>query len=138
MLGKNLTALALIALAPPALAAGPKPAPLTEKQAKEVAKALDGKTAGKPVTCVSRMLGTNGPHVVSDGLLLYKVNRDLTYRNDLSGRCTGISMGSTLVLKPTNDQYCRGDIAYSVDLTTGMRGASCVLGDFVPYRTPGK
>jgi hypothetical protein len=135
MLGKSMIALTLFAVGGAGIAYA---APLSERQAKELGKALDGKAAGEPVTCVSMMLGTNGPRAVTDEMLLYRVNRDLVYRNDLSGACTGISRGSTLVLKPTNNQYCRGDIAYSVDLTTGMRGGSCVLGSFVPYRTAGK
>ena len=135
MLGKSMIALTLLSLAGAAFS---RPAPIAERQARELAKALDGKAAGKPVTCVSRVLGTDGLRAVTDDVLLYRVNRDLIYRNDLSDSCNGISRGSTLVLKPTNDQYCRGDIAYSVDLTTGMRGASCVLGSFMPYRTPGK
>jgi hypothetical protein len=43
-----------------------------------------------------------------------------------------------MVLKPTVDQYCRGDIVRSVDLSTGMQAGSCGLGSFVPYRTPGQ
>ncbi|MET0239815.1 MAG: hypothetical protein ABW184_07950 [Sphingobium sp.] len=112
-----------------------RPAQLTPKQAAEIDKALDGKVAGKPVTCVSRVIGQDGLRAASDDVLLYKVNRNLTYRNDLMGACNGISRGDTLVLQPTNDQYCRGDIAFVVDLNSGMRGPSCVLGDFVPYRT---
>lgn len=135
MFDKAIITLALLTLTGPALAA---PASLSERQAKELAKALDGKAAGEPVTCVSRVLGTDGLRAVTDDILLYRVNRDLVYRNDLSGACTGISRGSSLVLRPTNDQYCRGDIAYAFDFNSGMRGPSCVLGNFVPYRTPGK
>lgn len=130
--------LALMALAGCAATAERRPAALTGRQAQELAKALEGKAPGKPVPCVSRVLGTDGLHAVSDGLLLYRVNRDLTYRNDLSGSCTGISRGATMILQPTNDQYCRNDILWSVDLTTGMRGPGCTLGDFIPYRTTGK
>ncbi|HEX7871787.1 MAG TPA: hypothetical protein VF475_02680 [Sphingobium sp.] len=112
---------------------------LTEKQATALAKALDGKVPGKPVSCVPLNLSSGGgPTAISDDILIYRVNRNLVYRNDLNGRCSGISTGSTLVLQPMIGQYCRNDIAYVVDLQTGMRGPSCALGDFVPYRTPGK
>lgn len=133
-----IVALALAALTGTATARERKPAPLTERQAKELATALDGKTAGRPEYCVSRVIGRDGLHPVGDGILLYRINRDLVYRNDLSGQCSGIGQGQTLILQPTNDQYCRGDIAFALDLTTGMRGASCLLGSFVPYRTAGK
>jgi hypothetical protein len=138
MLRKSIIAFMLVGIASSATAAERKPTSLSDRQARDLAKALDGKVPGKPATCVSRMLSTNGLSAVTDGILLYRVNRDLVYRNDLNGSCIGISRGNTLVLKPTNNQYCRGDIAYSVDMSTGMRGASCVLGDFVPYRTAEK
>ncbi|MFT3965116.1 MAG: hypothetical protein QM690_04455 [Sphingobium sp.] len=112
---------------------------LTPKQAQALAKALDGKEAGKPVGCVPINAGSSGGLTpISDEILIYRVSRDLVYRNDLNGRCSGIANGSTLVLQPTTGQYCRNDIAHVVDLTTGMRGPSCALGDFIPYRTPGK
>ncbi|MCE7795160.1 hypothetical protein LWE61_01175 [Sphingobium sufflavum] len=136
-LAKSWSLCALIALAGCSVATT-GPARLSDRQAQELARALDGKVPGKAVSCVSRILGTDGLQAVTDDLLLYRVNRDLVYRNDLRGSCTGISRGSTLVLRPTNDQYCRNDIVYGVDLTTGMRGASCALGDFVPYRAAGR
>lgn len=111
---------------------------VADRQARALAKALEGKVPGKPQACVTMNLGSEGPHAVTDSVLIYRVNRDLVYRNDLSNACTGISRGQTLLLKPTNNQYCRGDIAHSVDLTIGMNTGSCALGDFVPYRTPGK
>lgn len=134
---KALAALALIGLAGCTMADS-RPARLTDSQSKELAKALEGKTAGAPVNCVRRQLGTDGLHAVSDELLIYRVNRNLVYRNDLNGSCVGISRGNAMVLKPTNDQYCRNDIVGSVDFTTGIRGPSCALGDFVPYRSTGK
>ncbi|MET0363808.1 MAG: hypothetical protein ABW169_04075 [Sphingobium sp.] len=138
MLKTAITLLAAIAVSGAALAAGDAPR-LSDKQAKALAKALDGKQPGKPVSCVPMNLSSSGgPTAISDEILIYRVNRNLVYRNDLNGRCSGISSGSTLVLQPTTGQYCRNDIAHVVDLTTGMRGPSCALGDFVPYRTPGK
>jgi len=134
----SLAILALAGIAGCAMAANDRPPRLSERQAKELATALKDKVPGKPVSCVSRVLGSDGLHAVSDEILIYKVNRDLVYRNDLSGSCNGISTGNTMVLKPTVDQYCRGDIVHSVDLKTGMHVGSCGLGSFVPYRTAGK
>lgn len=117
-------------------AAEEPPAKLTDKQAKTLAKALDGKVPGAPVACVSMMSGTSRLETLSDDVLLYRVNKNLVYRNDLSGTCNGISRGDVLVLKPTNNQYCRGDIARVANLSAGMQTGGCALGDFVPYRTP--
>lgn len=134
----SLAVLALAGIAGCAMAANDRPPRLSEKQAKELATALKDKVPGKPVSCVRMSLGSDGLHAVSDDVFIYKINRDLVYRNDVNGSCRGLSTGSTMLLKPTNNQYCRGDIVHVVDLTTNMRAGSCGLGDFVPYRTAGK
>lgn len=137
-MNKILAALTLIGAAGCAMATNPDRPRLSERHARELAHALKDKVPGKPVSCVSRVLGTHGLHAVSDEILIYKVNRNLVYRNDLNGRCNGISTGNTMVLKPTVDQYCRGDIIRAVDLSTGMQVGSCGMGSFVPYRTAGR
>lgn len=133
-----IAALMATALAGCAHAREEAPPKLTAKQAERLDKALKGKVAGKPEACVSMIPGGSRLETISDDVLIYTVNRNLVYRNDLSGTCNGISRGDTLVLKPTGSQYCRGDIAHVADLSIGMRSGSCALGDFVPYRTPGK
>lgn len=136
-MSRTIAALLALAALSGTAAAAPRPS-LAERQDAALAKALDGKTPGKPQSCVSLAYRSDALRAVKDDVLLYRIDKTLTYRNDLSNACTGISRGSTLVLRPMGSQYCRGDIAYSVDLTTGMRGASCVLGDFVPYRSERK
>jgi hypothetical protein len=122
-----------------ACAAGPEPeAKLTPRQEKELAKALDGKVPGKPVSCVPIGFGDRSLHAISDDVLVYRVNRNLVYKNELNGRCSGLGFGDTLVLDVRNSQYCRGDIARVISLPSGIFSGSCTLGDFVPYKTPGK
>jgi hypothetical protein len=110
---------------------------LSEREARDLAKALDGKVAGEPVSCISAYRNSN-LRALGDNTLIYRVNKDLVYRNTLSNSCTGLSMGDTLVLERVTSQYCRGDIARVVNLSSGFQTGSCALGDFVPYRTPGK
>ncbi len=88
------------------------------QEAKELAHALDGKVAGKPVACVSSFRGNN-LHAIGDHTLVYRVSKKLTYRNDLQGACHGLRFGDTLVLKVSGDQYCRGDIAHAVEPAIG-------------------
>jgi len=76
--------------------------------------------------------------VISDQVLLYKVSNRLVYKNEVFGRCTGLSRGDTLITQSFTGQLCRGDIARVANLNIGMLSGSCALGDFVPYRTPGK
>ena len=114
-----------------------EPRPLTKKQATELEKALEGKVPGEKVSCISSYPGTS-LRVISDNVLLYRVSSKLVYRNDLIGSCSGLTRGDTLVVKTFGSQYCRGDIARSVNLSAGIQSGGCALGDFIPYRTPPK
>lgn len=127
----------LLALALPlsACAGSYEPAPLTEKQLGKLEKELAGKVAAEKTSCISRFPSTT-MRVISDNVLIYRVSSKLVYRNDLIGSCTGLSRGDALVVQSFSSQYCRGDIARAVDMTTRIPGGSCALGDFTAYRTP--
>jgi hypothetical protein len=126
--------LALLALS--ACATGPAPVgKLSDREAKDLAKALDGKVAGTPVSCVSTNKGEN-LRAIGDRTLIYRVSSKLVYRNDLIGACTGLRFGDTLVMEVFGSRYCRGDMARSVNLYSGAQTGSCALGDFVPYTAP--
>jgi hypothetical protein len=124
----------LVLAATAGCATGPQPeAQLSPKESLQLARALDGKTAGKPVSCISTALGRDMQRIGGD-TLIYRVNRKLVYQNKLVGSCRGFSVGEALVMKVYGSQYCRGDIAHVVDMTTGTMTGSCALGDFVPYQ----
>jgi hypothetical protein len=119
-----------------ACATGADTAPqLTEKQTQTLEKELAGKVPGEKVSCISQFPQTN-MRVISNQVLLYKVNSKLIYKNELLGSCSGLSRGDTLITKSFGSQLCRGDIAHTADLTIGTLSGSCALGDFIPYRTP--
>jgi len=119
----------LIILAPILLAAcatGPEgPPKLTEKQTQALEKALDGKVAGEKQACISQYRQTN-LQVISDQVLLYKVSNRLVYKNEVFGRCTGLSRGDTLITQSFTGQLCRGDIARVANLNIGMLSGSSV------------
>ena len=129
---KTMSALLLAMLVATASAKSEETPKLDAGEARDLAKALDGKVAGKPVSCVSTFRGEN-LRAVGDHVLIYRVSKKLTYRNDLQGACHGLRFGDTLVLRVWGDQYCRGDIAHVVHLPTGSLSGTCALGDFVPY-----
>ena len=109
---------------------------LSAREQKALDRAIAGKVPGRPEICVSALRGQN-LHAIGDHTLIYRINKNLIYRNDLQGACHGLDFGDTLVMRVYGSQYCRGDIAHVMDLPSGMRTGSCTLGDFVPYRTPG-
>ena len=108
------------------------------REAKDLDRLLAGKVAGEPVSCISSY-DSSKLQVLGDNILVYRVNKDLIYRNNLQGACRGLAQGDTLVMNRTiSSQYCRGDIARSVNLPSGSMSGSCALGDFIPYKTAGK
>lgn len=114
-----------------------EPRPLTQKQMSALEKALEGKVPGEKIACISQLPRTE-MRVISDSVLLYRVNSRLVYRNDLIGSCIGLSRGDTLITQTFGSQICRGDIARVANLQTGMQSGGCALGDFMPYRKPGR
>lgn len=113
------------------------PKPLTEKQTALLAKELDGKTQGKPVSCISDFRGTNIVRV-SDDILLYRVSGNLVYKNNLRSTCSGLARDSDIIVSEQfSSQKCRGDLLRLVDRNSGIQGPVCSLGEFVPYRKAG-
>lgn len=113
------------------------PPKLTEKQTLKLERELEGKTPGDKVSCVYRR-GSNSLTAISDEVLIYRDSSRLVYKNELIGRCSGLTSGDTLVIRTYGSQYCKGDIGYVVDLNSGIQRGSCALGDFTPYRSPKK
>jgi hypothetical protein len=114
-----------------------QPRPLTDRQVAELDKALAGKVAGEPKTCISRVPQTNLT-VISDNVLLYRVSKNLIYKNELIGSCNGLTYGDTMIVRSFGSQMCRGDITTTANLQTGIQTGACALGDFIPYRTPAR
>jgi hypothetical protein len=112
-----------------------EPRPLTEKQAAELDKALAGKVAGAPKSCINREPQTNLT-VISNNVLLYRVSKKLIYKNELIGSCNGLTYGDTMIVRSFGSQMCRGDFTTTANLQSGIQTGACALGDFVPYRTP--
>lgn len=135
---KLILALALLPLSACTTSTMDAPPQFSALEEKELAGVLTDKVPGEPVSCISSFKSSD-LRALGDNTLIYRVNKDLVYRNTLQGACSGLSRGDTLVMNRTNaSQYCRGDIARVVNLMSGAMTGSCALGDFIPYRTPGK
>ena len=106
----------------------------TDRDAEAVDKALAGKTAGEPKNCLTRF--ESDRMSVHDGVLLFRVNRNLVYRNDMNS-CSTLRRDDILQTNLYGSaQLCRGDIAQIIDRTGGFGRGACTFGDFVPYRAP--
>ncbi|MBB6425670.1 hypothetical protein [Sphingopyxis sp. JAI128] len=132
----------LIAAAPlvvscaPSGSAEPGAAALTPKQAERLDKQLAGKVPGEPIKCLPSYRSTDMIRV-SDSILLYRSGGNLVYRNDLKSSCPGLARDSDImVVRQFGSSTCSGDFFHLVDRSSGIRGPTCVFGEFVPYRKP--
>jgi hypothetical protein len=112
-----------------------KPAPLTAEQTERLDRELGGKVAGAPQNCISDF-NANDLVRVSDDILLYRVSRNLVYKNNLRSSCPGLARDNGIIVSEQfGGQKCRGDLLRLVDRVSGIPGPVCSLGEFVPYRT---
>ncbi len=100
-----------------------------------IAKALAGRVAGKPQSCLSLIDTQNSS--TYDGTILYRVGARTIYRNDLNG-CPIAHDDRIPVTHVYSSQICRGDIVTFIDRYSGFPSGGCSYGDFVPYRTAAK
>ena len=126
----------LAASCAPAGSGEPGAAALTPKQAERLDRQLAGKVPGAPLKCLPNYR-SNDTIRVSDSILLYRASGKLVYRNDLKGSCPGLARDSDImVVRQFGSSTCSGDFFHLVDRTSGIRGPTCVFGEFVPYRKP--
>ena len=98
---------------------------------------LAGLVPGRAQTCLPNTLPGAGVQTRGYGAtILYIAGRDLIYRNDTTGGCQAIARGDILVTRQALGRACSGDIATTVDQTTGFVTGSCGLRDFIPYKRP--
>lgn len=98
---------------------------------RDLAKALDGRVAGKPQDCISSM-GTNGPQIIDQRTILYRQGGKV-WRNDLPDSCPGLDDDDLLVIELWGSQMCRNDRFHANDRLSRIPGTSCRLGSFTPY-----
>ena len=105
-------------------------------QAERLEKQLAGKIPGEPLRCLPNYR-SNDTIRVSDNILLYRSGGNLVYRNDLKSSCPGLARDSDImVVRQFGSSTCSGDFFHLVDRSSGIRGPTCVFGEFVPYRKP--
>lgn len=106
------------------------------KAQKELAKALAGRTAGRPVQCMYNFPAAK-MQVIDDWTILFR-NGGTIYVQNPPGGCRNVGFpGYTLVTRQIGiNQLCNGDIAYLRQLSTGTGGGSCIFGPFTPYTKP--
>jgi hypothetical protein len=106
----------------------------TEKNEARLAKMLEGRTAGEPVTCIP-LVKSNRLEVIEGVGLVYD-SGDTIY----VARPTDPNMlqrDDIMVIDRFGSQLCNTDVVRTVDRNGGYMTGVVFLGKFVPYKKPG-
>ena len=125
----KLPLLALIFVAAGAMAAD------SDKDARDLAKALAGRAPGTPFDCVDPNWA-GSPQVIGNRILIYRETGRGVLRNDLPDACPGLDDDSIIVNEIHGSQLCSGDLFYTLERGSRIPGPRCRLGKFTPYTKP--
>lgn len=95
-------------------------------------KALAGRTAGKPISCIQQNY-IDSSQIFDSGSILYRMKGGPDYLNTPSPRCSALRSDRGLITRTPSTSLCSGDIIRIVDFTSHFDYGSCGLGEFVPY-----
>lgn len=103
----------------------------------ELARIVEGRTAGKPVNCIN-LRDIRSSEIVPDLGIVYRMNNGTLMVNRPEGAPI-LDRDDILVTRTIGTQLCRIDIVNLVDRTSQMPSGSLALNDFLPYsRLPRK
>ncbi|MDB5693372.1 MAG: hypothetical protein JWO81_2435 [Alphaproteobacteria bacterium] len=122
----------LLTLAAAAVAVAPAAAAPRLHGEAELAKLLEGRSAGAPVDCIdlSRVYSS---HIVDRTAIVYEVGSTL-YVNRPRAGAESLDSWDAMVLKPFDHELCRVDVVQMLDAGSHFMKGSVFLGDFVPYK----
>jgi hypothetical protein len=96
-----------------------------------LAKLLEGRTAGRPVSCIQQMDRDN-LQIIDKTALVYGSGRTLYVNRPRNAN--DIDSNDILVTRLHSSQLCRLDTVHLRDRAGGGPMGFLMLGDFVPYR----
>lgn len=117
-----------------ALMAGPAAARPRLTPDEQLAKALDGRVAGKPVDCID-ISRVDSSQIIEGQAILYRDGRTI-YVNRPRGGAQSLDDWDILLSKPFAGRLCSIDTVTLLDRSSGFTTGFVFLGEFVPYRKP--
>jgi len=133
ILSSLLLGAALIGMGAAAPAA-PRNNPVNDRAEAKLAKALEGRVAGKPVSCITQRNITSS--TIYDGTaIVYRVGSTLYVNRPRIGQ-TALDSDDILVSKTYGSQLCNLDTIRLIDRSSRIQSGFVGLGDFVPYSRP--
>lgn len=123
-----LAGLALLGLVPAHAA--------TDREARgaaELAKAIEGRTAGEPVDCLN-LRDIRSTRIIDRTAIIYETRNGTIYVNKPEGGARSLDKWDVLVTDTHSTQLCDVDVVRLFDTVARMETGFVNLGDFVPYR----
>jgi len=132
----RILALAAAALAISAAASVPAHAgqATAEKGEAKLVKLLEGRVAGKPVSCISAY-NSSDMQVIDETAIVYKQGRTIYVARPTDPK--SLRKNDILVTKRTGSQICVNDSMRMVDQNGGFMTSVVFLDKFVPYKKEG-
>ena len=100
--------------------------------AAELAKMLDGRVAGPPVTCID-LPRAQGNRIFDRTAIVYDYGSTIYVNYPQSG-ANALSSDDILLTKTFGTQLCKMDIVRMVDRSIGFPKGFVSLGPFIPYK----
>lgn len=127
-----MIAAAVLALAAAAAHAADKPT-RNEKNEARLAKMLEGRTAGEPVSCLPEYQ-TSRLEVIEGVGLVYGAGKTVYVARPADP--DSLRWDDIVVINRTGGQLCHTDIIRTIDRLSGFTTGAVFLSKFVPYRKP--
>ncbi|MGZ8346721.1 MAG: hypothetical protein ACXWUP_06375 [Allosphingosinicella sp.] len=127
-MGKLITMIAGAVL----VAVTPAAASTPEENEAELERALEGRVAGEPGSCI-HLHRVRSSRVINDTAILYDAGSTLYLQRPRSG-ASSLNRWDTLVTRSYSTRLCSIDTVNIVDTQSGMLTGVVFLDEFVPYR----
>ena len=114
--------------------APPPPTGPSPKAQMELARAIQGKVPGHPISCLPNY-NANDMTTIDSRTLAFRVGSATTYIVHLTPGCEMIDAGPYALLSRQfgGSGLCRGDIQSVIDTLNRSTVGSCTIADIVPY-----
>lgn len=123
-----LASIAAVSLLASAAQAAPR-----QTAEEKLAKALEGREAGKPVDCIYQR-DIRSSRIYDRTAILYELNNGTYYLNRPEGGASSLNWNDVLVTDTHSPQLCSIDIVKLYDTHPWMQSGFVNLGKFVPYK----
>lgn len=107
---------------------------LARSEADSLARALAGRVAGEPASCVPSRR-SEPLRTVDTRTFVYRRGRTI-WVNRPERECVGFRPTASLVVQMHGSRYCRGDRVHALGPGGPIPGPRCELGDWTPYTRP--